>query len=260
MPASPTTTLLTWRMRLLEPATPQAPSTDRAVVATRAADGTLVRRALRDDVVPQVPCGSRCVAVLRQRSVARRRVGLGVSIGSGAGPPRTSAHARPLPAEGLQRGESASAPAIATHPGGAVAVAWIEAEGRWLRVALRRPGAAFGRPRTIATQERGTLRLPRLVFHARAAVTLAYTRESIVANRRRRAVEARRVPIRGAAEPRQVVGPAPESQTDLRIAASPGGRTVVVWGDVHGTVMGFESRWVVRAAIRARSARRFAAA
>ena len=260
VPASPTTTLLTWRMRLLEPATPLVPSTDRAVVATRTGDGTLVRRTLRDDVVTQVPCGPRCVAVLRQRSAARRRVVLGVSIGSGAARlGRLHTLARYLP-KGVSEGEGANVPAIAAHPGGAVAVAWVEAEGRRLRVAMRRPGAAFGRPRTIATEERGTLRLPRLAFHDRAAATLAYTRESIVGNRRRRAVEARRVPIRGAAEPRQVVGPAPESQTDLRIAAASGGRTVIAWGNVHGTVMGFESRWVVRAALRARNARRFAAA
>ena len=259
-PASPTTTLLTWGMRLLEPATPLAPSTDRVVVATRAADGTVLRRTLRDDVVTQVACGPRCVAVLRQRSVARRRVVLGVSIGSGAaGLGRLQTLARYLP-KGISEGESASVPAIAAHPRGAVAVAWIEAEGRRLRVALRRPGAAFGRPRTIATEQRGTLRLPRLAFHDGAGVTLAYTRESIVANRRRRNVEARRVPVSGAAEPRQVVGPAPESQTDLRIATSAGGRTAIAWGNVHGTVMGFESRWVVRAALRARSARRFAAA
>ena len=252
--------LLTWGLRAAEPATPAAPSTDRVAIASRASDGTLARTTLRDDVVTQVACGTRCVAVLRQRTVQRGRVTLGVSIGSGPTRlRRLQTLARYLPA-GFREIERPDTPVIAAHPSGAVAVAWVEAEGRRLRVAMRRPGAAFGRPRTVAAGGASALHVPRIAFHGRDVVTVAWVRVTRVAVHTRRTVEARVVRFAGRLPAAQVVGPAPQSYTDLRIAAAPGGRAVVAWGSVHGTVSGFQDRWIVRAAIRERGSRRFGSA
>lgn len=264
--------LLTWHVLGAEPPANTAPETDRVLLAAVRPDGAKVFKTLRDDVVSQVRCGVGCVAVLRQRNAARSgaRSLLRVSVGSvtGAlGTPRTIARY----VEPEQFGEFSVGtlrPAIAADRAGAVAVAWVEAQrvqrdgsttGYRLRLALRPRGGTFGPARTIAEAGRsgGLLRQPRLAFHGRDALTVAYVRERRVADRTRRVVAARLVRRRGAPSPEQVVGPAPESFTDLRLAAAPGRRTVVAWGNVHGTVMGFASRWVVRAAVRAATAPRF---
>jgi hypothetical protein len=266
--------LLTWNARAAEPTAPVFPETDRVLLATRAADGTIDQAMLRDDAAAQAPCGARCVAVLRRRTVAarhHRRTVLRVSIGTGPGalgPARTIAAYD----EAEQFDEQligTTGPVIAADRGGAVAVAWVEAQrtlaggspqGYRLRLVTRAPHGTFGHARTIAEAGRGLLRQPRLAFHGREAVTVAYVRESRTGNHTQRIVQARLVRLRGAARAAQALGPAPQSFTDLRVAAAPGGRTVVAWGNVHGTVMGFEDRWVVRAAIRPATASQFAPA
>jgi hypothetical protein len=91
-----------------------------------------------------------------------------------------------------------------------------------------------------------------LTFHARREITVTYVREA-----RRRTVEARIVSLGRYALAPQTLGPAPESYSDVRIVAAPGGRTVVAWANVHGTEMGARSRYVVRAALREPNASRF---
>jgi hypothetical protein len=267
--------LMSWRVRAAEPTTLTFPEPDRVLLATRAPDGAVLSRTLRDDVVRDVTCGPGCVAVMRQRTAARQgeRSLLRVSVGAGRGvlgrPQTIARYADPLQfVEGLDRPDG---PVIAADRGGSVAVAWIEAmriahdgstHGYRLRLAMRASGGRFGRPRTVAEagHKYDLLRQPRLDFHGPGAVTVAYVRERQLGTHRRRVVEARLMRRRAAPRAIQVIGPAPESFTDLQVAAAPGGRTVIAWGNVHGTVSGFKDHWVVRAALRPATATRFAPA
>ena len=258
--------LFSYRFSATEPTGLMASLPDRSAIAVRRADGTIVRTVLRDDAVAHARCGTRCWAVLRYRAPARSDAPalLRVSIGSGpgeAGRPRTLARYR-LPEDYDESIVGRNRLQIAALPSGAIAVAWVEGAGRGarLRMALRAPGRAFGAARTVAQVRTGILRHPRIAFHGRSALTVAYVREARAGGRSRRTVEARVVALRGSAGDPQTIGPAPESFTDLRIATSPRGRAVIAWGNVHGTVSGAESRWIVRAALRERAAGRFSRA
>ena len=246
--------------------TPEAPALEdtRSAFARRRPGGTVVRDVLRDDMVAQARFGRRSWALLRYRGPrGRGRALLRVSIGTGPGrlgePWTLARYWAPDYAGASIYGSSL--PRIASGPDGSIAILWTEVAerrrngtfGARIRLVHRRPGGRFSRPITVATQApTGSLRNARLAFHGLRAVTVAYARN--------RTVEARILRLGGRALKPQTLGRAPESYTDLRVATSPGGRTVVAWGNAHGTEMGAESRYSVRAALRAPGARRFTAA
>ena len=130
---------------------------------------------------------------------------------------------------------------------------------------MRRSGGAFSQAQTIAVQRPrgGALRelaRPTLAFRGRGELVVAYVRHRPVSRRNVRVVEARTRRSAGDWSRAQRLGPAPENFTDLRVVAVPGGPTVAAWGNGHQTVMGVQSRWIVRAAIQRRGSTRFAPA
>jgi hypothetical protein len=255
---------------------PQLPSpVSRSAFARRRPDGTVIRDVLRDDMIAQARFGRRSWVVLRYRPPRGPdgRALLRVSTGTGPGElgaPQTLA--RYLVPDPNQEPATigSSLPQIASGPSGNVAIIWTEVAGHRadgsthgarIRLVYRLAGGNFSHPTTVAEQaSRGALRNARLTFHGRSTVTIAYVRNTPPGTHTRRTLEARKVRLGGRELAPQTLGPAPESYNDVCIAAAPGGRTVVAWGNVHGTVMGARSRYTVRAALRAPNARRFAAA
>jgi hypothetical protein len=256
--------------------TPQLPSpVSRSAFARRQPDGTVIRDVLRDDMIAQARFGRRSWVVLRYRAPqgADGRALLRVSTGTRPGElgaPQTLAryvvpdyHYEPATF-------GSSLPQIASGPSGNVAIIWTEVrwrradgstQGARVRLIYRVAGGRFSHPTTVAEQApRGALRNARLTFHGRSAVTVTYVRNAPTGTHTRRTVEARVVRLGGRRLAPQTLGPAPESYNDVRIAAAPGGRTVVAWGNVHGTVMAARSRYTVRAALRDPTDRRFGAA
>lgn len=257
----------TYTFRTAVPTLQQPNPPRRGAIARRRPDGTVIRDVFHDDALALTRFGRRAWAVLRFRTSPSLdgRALLRLSTGSGPGqlgPPQTVARYR-IAEDYDSAIVGESLPRIASGPAGGIAIVWTELAGESttrVRVAYRLAGGELSRPMTVAMQgPRGTLRHPGVAFRGRSAVTVAFVREARVAGRTHRTVEARDVRLGDSAVTSQTVGPAPESYTDLRIAAAPGGRTMVAWANVHGTEMGAESPYVVRAALRAPGARRFGA-
>lgn len=251
---------------------PDRSAVSRSALARRRPDGTVVRDVMREDMIAQARFGRRSWAVLRHRAPrgANGRALLRVSTGSRPGKlgaPKTLA--RYFVSDDDAELVGSSLPQIASGPSGSVAIIWTEVarrraggskDGARIRLVYRLAGGRFSRPTTVAEQApRGALRNARLTFHGRRAVTVTYVREAPTATPRR-TVEARVLRLGDRRLAPQTLGPAPENSNDVSIAAAPGGRTVVAWANVHGTVMGARSRYTVRAALRAPNDRRFGAA
>jgi hypothetical protein len=256
--------------------TPEVPGqVGVSAFARRRPDGTVIRDLLRDDMIDQARFGRRSWVVLRYREPRGPdgRALLRVSSGTGPGElgaPQTLARYFVPDRYSEPATFGGSVPQIASSPSGNVAIMWTEVarhradgstDGARVRLVYRLVGGGFSRPTTVAEQRpRAALRNARLTFHGPSAVTVTYVRNAPTGTRTRRTVEARVLRLGGHRSAPQTLGPAPESSNDLCIAAAPGGRTVVAWANVHGTVMGARSRYTVRAALRAPNARRFGTA
>jgi hypothetical protein len=149
--------------------------------------------------------------------------------------------------------------AIAADDRGNVAATWVEhLSGRdHLVVAVRRPGAPFGRPSVIAGS--GFISSPSLAWSARGDLVVAYQRSISAPGPTRRQVEAR---VRRAGHnwgSAQRLG-ASSGFSEITAGAAADGRMLVAWGTQDG---GEEAGtpWIVRAAMRpAGSSSRFRAA
>jgi hypothetical protein len=214
--------------------------------------------------------GRRGVAYLRTPSPAPGQsiddasvTRLGVSLGSVPGSlgrfqrlARVALYTRDVPAR------------IAADPSGNVAAAWIEPRGGrqpaigrrggWLvRVALRRPGHAFGRPRTIA-EATGYTTIPPLdlAYGANGDLVVAFQRSRAKLLSHKTLRLAVRVKRRGRRfGPIQTLGPL-QGSSSIATAVAPTGRAVVAWG-TQDAGEGVEEPWTVRAAVLRPGARAF---
>ena len=137
--------------------------------------------------------------------------------------------------------------AIAATPGGRIAVAYVERrrDRDVLRLALRRPGRGFDRPRAIRT--RGRIRQLALDYGAGSDLVVAYRRDSRLETRVQRAGHSMgRVTDLGRVEP--------ETLLDVSVART--GRTVVAWQSSGGDRRSLVPS-VVRAAVRPAGPRHF---
>jgi hypothetical protein len=148
---------------------------------------------------------------------------------------------------------------VAADPRGDVAAAWLEPrKGRTaVRVALRRPGHAFGRPQTIGRAEAfGDVTPLDLAYGANGDLVVAFqtTRGKLVDHRALRlAVRVKRYgrPF----GPMQTLGRVLGSSS-ISTAVAPTGRAVVAWG-TQDAGEGIDDPWTVRAAVLRPGARRF---
>ena len=180
---------------------------------------------------------------------------LSVSFGTTAAPV-SGRRPRVLSTYALAQAEQGD-PAIAVSAQGEAAVAWVEflQRGRVqglgihrLRLAIRTPGGAFGRPRTLATAN-GGIQGVALAYGRAGDLLAAYGAERSRGRTRRRTVEARLRRSRRGFGPARVLGPH-EGLVDLSATMAPTGRAVVAWGTQDGGE-GAEKPYRVRAAIRA---------
>lgn len=230
--------------------------TGRLVI--RAPGGAATDARLPDELAADpVVYGRGQVALLRLRSSSRPggRTRLSVSFGTTAAPVR--GRPRVLSAYAPALTELGDRPAIAVNAQGEGAVAWVEflqrgriqGEGiHRLRLAIRPPGRAFGRPRTLATAN-GVIQGVALAYGGAGDLVAAYGAERSRGRTRRRTVEARLRRSRRAFGPARVLGPH-EGLVDLSAAMAPTGRAVVAWGTQDGGE-GAGVPYRVRAAIRA---------
>jgi hypothetical protein len=149
---------------------------------------------------------------------------------------------------------------VAADPRGDVAAAWLEPrKGRLtVRVALRRPGHAFGRPQTTGQAEAfGSVAPLDLAYGANGDLVVAFqrtTRPKSVDHRTLRL--AVRVKRHGRPfGPMQTVGPVLGSSS-ISTAVAATGRAVVAWG-TQDNGEGIEDPWTVRAAVLGPDAHRF---
>jgi hypothetical protein len=188
---------------------------------------------------------------------------LGATLGSLPGSPgrfqrlaRVALYTRDLPAR------------IAADPRGNVAAAWIEPRGGrppaigrrggWLvRVALRRPGHAFGRPQTVAVASAYTTMPPLdLAYGANGDLVVAFQRSRAKLLSHKTLELAVRVKRRGRRfGPIQTLGPL-QGSSSIATVVAPTGRAVVAWG-TQDAGEGVEEPWAVRAAVLRPGARAF---
>jgi hypothetical protein len=221
-------------------ARPNGVSTGRLVI--RAPDGTVTATRLPGQLAAEpVVYGRGRLALLYMRGSVgpRGRTRLSVSFGTTAAPvsglrPHVLATFAPAQAE------LGGGPAIAVSGQGEVAVAWTEflQRGRIqglgihrLRLAVRPPGRAFGRPRTLATAS-GVIQDAALAYGRTGDLLVAYGTER-VRERTRRTVQARLRRAHRAFGPAQVLGPH-EGLLDLSAAMARSGRAAVAWGTQDG--------------------------
>jgi hypothetical protein len=221
-------------------------------------------------VAGPVTYGRRGVAYLRTPGLAPGQsiddasvTRLGTTLGGPSGAPgrfrrlaRVALYTRDLPAR------------IAADPRGNVAAAWIEPRGGrqpafgrrggWLvRVALRRPGHAFGRPRTVA-EATGYTTIPPLdlAYGANGDLVVAFQRSRARLLSHKTLELAVRVKRRGRRfGPVQTLGPL-QGSSSIATAVAPTGSAVVAWG-TQDAGEGVEEPWTVHAAVLRRGARAF---
>jgi hypothetical protein len=216
-------------------------------------------------VSPPAPYGGRGLALLRTPSPIRDRAKvarLGASLGTVA---RSVGRFQQLARVDISRSGAISAQ-IAADARGNVAAVWLEPRpGRApaglsevVRVALRRPGHAFGRARTlghaIEYSEGGNLLDAAYGANGDLIVTFQRTRSRLVSEGTLEL--AARVKRRGHRfGPIQSLGPS-RGSSSIATAVAGSGRAVVAWGTQDGGE-GVERPWTVRAAVLRSGAARF---
>lgn len=232
-------------------------------LAVRRSDGTIARvKTMPDDLpAPPVGYGANRVALLRERAVPvatnalEQRVRLSVSRGTVAAPLAGT----PVPVAAFS-GFAGARPAIAARRDGEVAVAWTQLQPALpaghvafiVRVAIERPGQAFGRPRTLASGIRDGSGVVALAYGSDDELVIAYASD----RSRRRVIAATVRAADGTFGRAQVLGPR-EGLDSLAVAAASHGRDVVAWG-TQDPGQETSKPWIVRAA--ARHGRAFGAA
>ena len=210
---------------------------------------------------PVAYAGNRLALLRLPLAKGRLRIGdfdrpessLGYSLGRCCGPLEVDPGAYRRLTTRADRGSGA----IAATDRGDIAAAWVEhLSGRdHLVVAVRRPGAPFGRPSVIAGS--GYISSPSLAWSARGDLVVAYQRSIPRRGPTVRRVEAR---VRRAGHSwggAQRLG-ASSGFSAITAAAAANGRMLVAWGTQDG---GEEAGtpWIVRAAIRPAGLSRFRA-
>jgi hypothetical protein len=190
---------------------------------------------------------------------------LGVSLGS---VPGSLGHFRQLARVDVSRSGVVTA-RIAADPRGDVAAAWLEPRPPvrgsadppplGVRVALRRPGHAFGRATTVgeAVEYLEGLTLFDLAYGANGDLVVAFqrTRSEPVSQRTLELAVRVKRPGRGFG-PLQSLGQS-RGSSSIATAVAPSGAAVVAWGTQDGGE-GVELPWTVRAAVLRARAHRFA--
>jgi hypothetical protein len=146
---------------------------------------------------------------------------------------------------------------IAADPRGNVAAAWIEPRRSSLRIALRRPGQAFGRATTLAA---GGFRISEieLAYGANGDLVVSFKRRNTRVGGPGPKSPEIAVRIKRAGRrfgPIQSVGPA-RAVASIATAVAPTGRAVVAWGTQDAGIEANEP-WTVRAALLRSGAHRF---
>jgi hypothetical protein len=229
-----------------------------------AAPGTTAFREIGRTVLigRPAPYGRHGMAYLRAAAPPRgknidamRSTRLGVSL---ADAPDTLGRFRPLEEIASTPGDVSAR--VAADPRGNVAAAWLQPgkAGLAVRVALRRPGHAFGRPQTIGrAQNFGEVNPLDLAYGANGDLVVAFQRTTSVTSVSHRTLRlAVRVKRHGRPfGPIQTLGPLlGSSSISTAIAAT--GRAVVAWG-AQDSGEGIEDPWTVHAAVLRADARRF---
>ena len=195
------------------------------------------------------------VALLSLRSLGAL-TRLRISFGSAADPVQANSHV--LATYAPARAELGDRPAIAVSERGEIAVAWVQfvprASIHRLRLAVRPPGRAFRRTRTLATAD-GVIQDAALTYDRAGRLLVAYGAERSSGRRLRRTVEARLRGARGEFRRAEVLGPH-DGVAQISAAMAPAGRAVVAWDSQDGGE-GAEKPYRVRAAIRAPGSRAF---
>jgi hypothetical protein len=215
-------------------------------------------------VADPAPYGQRGVAYLRTsppRARGRARVArLGVSLGTAPG---SLGRVRQLARVDISQMDLTAR--IAADPRGNVAVAWLDPRPRLrepprlvVRVALRRPGHAFGRATTlgdaIVYSDGGDLL--DMAYGDNGDLVVAFQRTRSKAVSQRTLEIAARVERRGRGfGPMQSLGPS-LGFSSIATAVAPTGAAVLAWGTQDGGE-GVEEPWTVQAAVLHAGARRF---